>query len=678
MENKKTLFTILGIGLAMCFVLISIIIVLIDSQQSTIQYQNSVINERDQTIQDQSESLNKFENDAEYKRVKEEIERANKLLLSQQDQIYDNLNEIEQLQASIKDLDEIISRKDEIITQQQQTIDEQSEILFQKENDINDLNDKIDTQTQTLNEHQKVVDSYKQSLINLTHNIEELKQNLAQKTALLSEKDEQLTSKSQNIAELEQKVASMQQKIAEQTLIIEADGMGTSLGDTALIELLKKKQQQIDEQNELIEKQKETITSQTSLIEEYKNKQTEIDEIITKKDQLINDQAILLQEKEDAILAQQQIVDDLNQRIQQLENQIAEQQQTISSQQEQIENNATSFCVSFIAEGELVNKQYIKRGEKVATIPAIPEKEGYDGVWSDFDTIVDNTVIYAIYSPKKYKITYNLDLFEYYSFKNAYFYLNGQTYIIDFWKNTLNYDKTVAIVDNKFTLNGLEYTIDIEKNVVYFGDVEFAIEDNAFMMDNIYYIKDNAISYNTTISINGNQFALDNENYTIDTINHKIVSNEIQIDIDCYYCQPLNYLVYPSKNELKSKTQNSKSYQIVNNQITIGDKKYKVDYQNRRLCCFLGASSLKSAASELPIEFSYGDKLIKLPKNVAQYVKNISFDGKQTSDTATTGYNKPVGWELNAIKCSPTYDDEWLYFVPINYTDLTVYVVWGS
>ena len=678
MENKKTFFTIFGIGLGLGLVLISIIIVLIDSQQSTINYQNTVINEHEQTIIDQSENLSKFENDAEYKRVKDEIEKANRLLLSQQDQIYENLSKIDELQNTILSLNSTISTKDELVSLKQQTIDTQIEELNQKEDEITQLNATISSQAEILASHDQTVESYKQTIINLNFSVDELKQNATKLSKEISEKVATIQTQSQTITTLESKVENMQSVIAEQTLIIEASGLGQSLGDSSLIELLKKKQQQVDEQQELIQTQDETIASQKDLIEGYLQKLTEVESVINAKDQLIDDQSTLLAEREQTIFTQQDTIDQLNGLIESLREELEQKDQTISALEDQIENSETSFCVSFVADGTLVNRQYVAKGAKLTTIPTVPAKDGYDGVWSEFDTIEDNTLIYAIYTPKKYKLIYNLDLLEYYSFKNAYFAIDDIPYTIDFWKNTLSYEKRVPIIDNKFSLNGITYTLDQENSVVSFGDTEYPIEDMAFMMDNIYYIKEGYIGFNTTVNIVADSFVLDDKTYLIDTINHKIITHDIQIDIQSYYCQPLNYLIYPMSNTLKSKAQNSKEYSIENNIVTILNTKYTVDYANKRLFCILGASTLKSDASDLPTEFSYGDKLIKLPKNVAKYVKNISFDGKQTSETNTSGYNKPIGWELNAIKCSPSFDDEYLYFVPLEYTDLIIHVVWGS
>ncbi|MBO5980905.1 MAG: InlB B-repeat-containing protein, partial [Clostridia bacterium] len=64
------------------------------------------------------------------------------------------------------------------------------------------------------------------------------------------------------------------------------------------------------------------------------------------------------------------------------------------------------FTVTFMIDGETVATQTVATGEN-ASLPGIPEKSGYNGVWDhDGKNITADTVITAVYTQKTYEVTF--------------------------------------------------------------------------------------------------------------------------------------------------------------------------------------------------------------------------------------------------------------------------------
>ena len=74
-------------------------------------------------------------------------------------------------------------------------------------------------------------------------------------------------------------------------------------------------------------------------------------------------------------------------------------------------NAAELHTVRFVADGYLVSEQQVRHGDMVQYVPAVPEKDGYDGAWS-VDLNVDGARVYsditvtAVYTAKQYKVMY--------------------------------------------------------------------------------------------------------------------------------------------------------------------------------------------------------------------------------------------------------------------------------
>ncbi|MFA5526315.1 MAG: InlB B-repeat-containing protein, partial [Acholeplasmataceae bacterium] len=70
--------------------------------------------------------------------------------------------------------------------------------------------------------------------------------------------------------------------------------------------------------------------------------------------------------------------------------------------------NPIIFVVEFYIDDELHATRSVQHGEALENIPALPQRVGYNGVWSitDFSSITENLTIEAIYTKKTYTVTF--------------------------------------------------------------------------------------------------------------------------------------------------------------------------------------------------------------------------------------------------------------------------------
>lgn len=73
--------------------------------------------------------------------------------------------------------------------------------------------------------------------------------------------------------------------------------------------------------------------------------------------------------------------------------------------------NSDLCTVKFYVGDSVVAEYNVNKGEMLDVVPDVPEREGFDGVWSvtDFDEIKDDLRVYAIYSAANYKIAFMVD-----------------------------------------------------------------------------------------------------------------------------------------------------------------------------------------------------------------------------------------------------------------------------
>ena len=73
---------------------------------------------------------------------------------------------------------------------------------------------------------------------------------------------------------------------------------------------------------------------------------------------------------------------------------------------------SNQYTVNFYADGVLVNSYTLTKGKTLTTIPAVPAKEGYTGVWdvSSFSQLKTNTNVNAIYTPITYTVSFYNDI----------------------------------------------------------------------------------------------------------------------------------------------------------------------------------------------------------------------------------------------------------------------------
>ena len=67
------------------------------------------------------------------------------------------------------------------------------------------------------------------------------------------------------------------------------------------------------------------------------------------------------------------------------------------------------YQVTFVFDNDISETKYIKENTNI-TLPELPTKKGYDASWDDIDTLITKDKTYkVIYTPKKYKITYQFE-----------------------------------------------------------------------------------------------------------------------------------------------------------------------------------------------------------------------------------------------------------------------------
>lgn len=70
-----------------------------------------------------------------------------------------------------------------------------------------------------------------------------------------------------------------------------------------------------------------------------------------------------------------------------------------------------SYTITFQANGITVATQKVNHGASLTTLPAVPAKAGYTGVWdtTDFNTVTGDMTVNAVYTAKTYTVIFKID-----------------------------------------------------------------------------------------------------------------------------------------------------------------------------------------------------------------------------------------------------------------------------
>ena len=67
------------------------------------------------------------------------------------------------------------------------------------------------------------------------------------------------------------------------------------------------------------------------------------------------------------------------------------------------------YTVTFVADGEEIGSDTYTVEDKEITEPLVPEKEGYEGKWENYDLVAFDVTVNAIYTPIQYTVTFVVD-----------------------------------------------------------------------------------------------------------------------------------------------------------------------------------------------------------------------------------------------------------------------------
>ena len=71
----------------------------------------------------------------------------------------------------------------------------------------------------------------------------------------------------------------------------------------------------------------------------------------------------------------------------------------------------SAVTIRFYVDGELFDTYRVEKGGSLDDVPEVPEKSGYKGAWSvtNFDEITESLQVYAVYTPNEYTISFYVD-----------------------------------------------------------------------------------------------------------------------------------------------------------------------------------------------------------------------------------------------------------------------------
>lgn len=71
----------------------------------------------------------------------------------------------------------------------------------------------------------------------------------------------------------------------------------------------------------------------------------------------------------------------------------------------------SALTVKFYVDGELLETYRVEKGGSLDEVPEVPEKDGYKGAWSvtDFDDLQESLQVYAVYTPNEYTVSFYVD-----------------------------------------------------------------------------------------------------------------------------------------------------------------------------------------------------------------------------------------------------------------------------
>ncbi len=628
MENKKLPLTIGIVTFIMCFVFVTIIVVMIDLQQHTIINQTQKIDESQKIIEEQTQNLNEFESGEKFSKLNQELLSLQLQLDENNEKMQENQSKIEQKNIELDDLSSRLNIAQAKLTEQEQKLAEQTSLINEQKARLDVLSQNLDYEEQL-----KLLEEQKLQIDSFQNEINQLK-------ADLNEKNTSINSLNDQIKSLNNTISAQQAKLDEQAIIIETGGVSL---DVDILKVLQEKQNLITEQQSIIDEQTNALNAQTELTSQLQQK--------------LEENALLISEKDNQILHLFTEVKSLNEKIANMERIIEEQNALLDA-------NTTHFVVTYVAGGTLIDKIVVEKGENVTTIPQIPQKQGYLADWSENgESINENKLIYAIYTPINYEINYDFTIHQEIPFRFATFNLNDTQHTIDFLKKSVTFTNECEIVDEKFTIKDVTYTLDTENMCVRAGKKSYPIDNNSFIIDRIYKIANNKITWESNVSFDKNSFTINDKTYSL--VENKIISDDYLTDIISFSQPELNFTYYLSNNTL-TYIQNNKQTNIkVNNQFVINNKTYQIDLINHSFNLILGKSTFKTMPA-LVNSFTIEDKYFVLPK-VTDVINSTKIDDKTYS---------PVSWHISGIDYLINEDDNYIYIFPLNSANLSISINW--
>ncbi len=634
MENKKLALSIVIISFILCFAFVTIIILLIDSQQHTIFNQTQKLGENERIIQEQSEDIKEYESGEKFSKLNQTLNELQTLVDENSQKIRENLEKISQKEYELNAITlELNSTKERL--------DIQTQKVIEQERIIDDQNSKLDIyrENHDWDDELALIQTQKEQ-------ISEYIQQITQNEALISTQKEEIANLSLEIDSLKTEIQNQKAIITQQEILIRTG----ETSDQSTLELIQEKQQKIDKLQEAIAAQENLVLSLT-----------EQNDALNQK--LIESEA-LNAENDSNILGLLNKIGTLNDRITALEAEI-------EAQKLLLDETNQHFSVCFVAEGEIIDKQVVSKGE-MPTPPTIPTKYGYTGAWSEFGPIEDNTLVYCIYTPIEYDICYDLSVSKKTEFRFATFYIENEKYTIDLKNKLVLFTDYAPIQNNTFSLDGKTYTIDYEHSCVIGGKKSYPIDNSTFIIDKIYKLDNTQITFENSVLLQKNAFELKDKIYTIDK--NQIITDGSTIDISTYSEPSFGWSINLANHTLfYTENNRNKSLKIENDRFTLNGKTYVVDYVCKCFRELRGETQLKS--DTLPTHYNITDRFIRLDKDISNYVYYINDNGK-LSDVYEDGYLIPTSWEISGIDYLLSEDENFLYIIPLSQGEISISINW--
>lgn len=180
-----------------------------------------------------------------------------------------------------------------------------------------------------------------------------------------------------------------------------------------------------------------------------------------------------------------------------------------------------TFAVKFYVDGNLYDTKMVDYNNPLTDIPSIPTKSGYNASWSvsSFDSIVNETIVNAVYTAKDFVITFNYD---------------GATSGNTTLTKDVKYDSEIGTLPNPEKDN-YEFAGWYNGTTLYTNETIYKVEDNITLTakwNNVIQDDGKSIVSTTAFTLEGvnYEFVIDAENLTL-TLNANIKNAVTTFDL---------------------------------------------------------------------------------------------------------------------------------------------------